>query len=44
MEDVQFHPVKMLIFMKFSDEKWRDAVMARVLSPGGVRWSGYGVK
>ena len=44
VKDVQFHPVKMLIFIKFSEEKWRDAVMARVQSPGGVRWSGYGVR
>ena len=43
VKDVQFHPVKMLIFIKFSEERWRDAVMARVQSPVGVKWSGYGV-
>ena len=44
VKDVQFHPVKKLLFMKFSEERWRDAVMNRVQSPGGVKWSGYGVK
>ena len=44
VQDVQFYPVKMLLFMKFSEEKWRDAVMARVQSVGGVKWSSYGVK
>ena len=24
VKDVQFHPVKMLIFIKFSEDKWRD--------------------
>ena len=42
--DVQFHPVKMLLFVKFSSEVWRDAVMARVQSAGGVGWTAYRVK
>ena len=44
VQDVQFHPVKMLLFMKFSEERWRDAVMTRVQLVGGVKWSSYGVK
>lgn len=42
--DVQFHPVKMLLFIKCSDEQWRDAMVARVQSDEGVTWSEYGVR
>ena len=42
--DVQFHPVKMLLFIKFSEEKWRDILVAKVQSAEGVVWSEYGVK
>ena len=44
--DVQLHPVKMLLFVKFSDEQIRDEVVLRLQSPQGVIWSGsdYGVK
>ena len=36
--DVQFHPVKMLIFTKFSDDQWRDKVVERLQSSEGVTW------
>ena len=42
--DVQFHPVKMLIFMKFSDDQWRDRAVERLHSADGVTWKDYGVK
>ena len=44
VKDVQFHPVKMLLFVKFSEEKWRDAVVDRFQSTEGVTWSEYGVR
>ena len=36
--------MKMLLFMKFSEERLRDAIIARLQSSVGVKWSGYGVK
>ena len=42
--DVQFHPMKMLIFMKFSDDQWRDRAVERLQSADGVTWKDYGVK
>ena len=42
--DVQLHPVKMLLFVKFSSEEARDAVNERVQSPLGVVWSSYRVR
>ena len=30
VKDVQFHPVKMLIFIKCSEDKWRDVLVDRV--------------
>ena len=42
--DVQFHPVKMLIFLKFSDDFWRDRIVERLRSKEGVSWREYGVK
>ena len=41
---VQFHPVKMLIFVKFSNDQWRDNVVAKLQSAEGVIWKDYGVK
>ena len=35
IRDVQFHPVKMLIFIKLSEDKWRDEVVARLQSAEG---------
>ena len=42
--DVQFHPVKMLIFVKFSSDNWRDKVVEKLQSNEGVIWKEYGVK
>ena len=42
VKDVQLHPVKMLIFIRFSDDKFRDEVVARIRS--GVIWSDYKVR
>ena len=42
--DVQFHPVKMLLFIRFSEESLRDATVARLQSAEGVTWSDYRVK
>ena len=44
VEDIQFHPVKMFLFVKFSGEAWRDRVMDRIQSSAEVRWSAYGIK
>ena len=41
---VQFHPVKMLIFIKFSEDMWRDAVVEKLQSEGGVIWKSYDVR
>ena len=41
LEDVQYHPVKMIIFIKFKTEEVRDAVHARLQT--GVYWTEYGV-
>ena len=41
--DVQLHPVKMLLFIKFNSEGARDKINARVQSPEGVTWTHYGV-
>ena len=42
VKDVQLHPVKMLIFVKFSEDKFRDQVVARIRA-SGVLWKDYGV-
>ena len=42
--DVQFHPVKMLLFVRFSDERLRDDTVARLQSAEGVIWTDYRVK
>ena len=42
--DVQFHPAKMLIFLKFSDDTWRDQIVEKIQSSEGVMWKEYGVK
>ena len=42
--DVQYHPVKMLIFMKFKEDQWRDRAVAKLQSAEGVIWKEYGVK
>ena len=44
LKDVQFHPVKMMLFIKFSGEGWRDAVVERLQSAVGVTWGEYGVR
>ena len=43
VKDVQFHPVKMLLFVKFQEEKFRDDVVKRLQSLQGVYWTEYGV-
>ena len=42
VKDVQLHPVKMLIFIRFSEDKFSDGVAARIRS--GVMWSDYKVR
>ena len=44
VKDVQFHPVKMLIFIKFSEERFRDQIVERIQSEEGVTWSEYRVR
>ena len=43
LEDVQFHPVKMIIFIKFNSDVVRDQVVARLQAMNGVMWTDYGV-
>ena len=43
VEDVQFHPVKMIIFIKFKTEDKRDQVVDRLQTLNGVFWTEYGV-
>ena len=44
VKDVQFHPVKMLLFVKFKEERLRDETVQRIKSPQGVIWTSYRVK
>ena len=43
LEDVQFHPVKMILFIKMKSEESRNQLVAKLQTPGGVLWSEYGV-
>ena len=43
VEDVQFHPVKMIVFIKFKYEGAKNQVVSKLQSPQGVLWSEYGV-
>ena len=43
IEDVQFHPVKMLVFIKFKNEGAKNQVVNRLKSGQGILWSEYGV-
>ena len=42
--DVQLHPVKMMLFIKFTSENIRDEVVTRLQAANGLMWSEYGVK
>ena len=42
--DVQLHPVKMLLFVKFKTEHSRNYVNERVQSPEGIFWTSYGLR
>lgn len=42
--DVQFHPVKMLLFVRFTNDEKRDSALARIRSAEGLTWSDYKVK
>ena len=44
IEDVQFHPVKMLLFVKCSSDQIREVLVARLQSRQGVVWSDYKVR
>ena len=44
IEDVQFHPVKMLLFIKCCSDQIRDELVARIQSPRGVVWTEYNVR
>ena len=41
--DVQLHPVKMMLFVKFKSENSRDQVVGRLQAPNGLKWTDYGV-
>ena len=41
--DVQLHPVKMMLFVKFKSENSRDQVVGRLQAPNGLMWTDYGV-
>ena len=41
--DVQLHPVKMMLFIKFKSENSRDQVVVKLQAPNGLRWTDYGV-
>ena len=41
VRDVQLHPVKMLIFIRFSEDKFRDEVVERI--EAGIPWKDYQV-
>ena len=43
VKDVQLHPVKMLIFVRFSEDKYRDQVAAKIRN-NDISWKEYGVK
>ena len=43
VDDVQFHPVKMILFIKFKNEGARSQIVNRLQSPQGVPWTEYGV-
>ena len=42
--DVQLHPVKMMLFIKFTTESIRDEVVTRLQATNGLLWTEYGVK
>ena len=44
VKDVQFHPVKMLLFIKCSEERYRDEIVMKIQSEQGVVWSDYRVR
>jgi hypothetical protein len=44
IKDVQFHPVKMLLFVRFSEDRFRDEVLAKIQSTEGLIWSEYRVR
>ena len=44
IQDVQFHPVKMLIFIKCSEERFRDELVLKIQSEEGVTWTDYRVR
>ena len=41
--DVQLHPVKMMLFVKFKSENSCDQVAGRLQAQNGLRWTDYGV-
>ena len=43
VEDVQFHPVKMIVFIKFISEEIRNQMVERLQNGSGVLWTEYGV-
>ena len=43
VQDVQFHPVKMIVFIKFKNEGAKTIIVEKLQSPSGVLWSEYGV-
>ena len=44
VQNVQFHPVKMLLFIRFSEEKFHEDIVAKLQSAEGVIWFDYRVK
>merc|ERR550519_2509518 len=41
--DVQLHPVKMMLFVKFKSENSRDQMVGRLQAQNGLKWTDYGV-
>ena len=44
LDDVQYHPVKMILFIKMKTEEARDTLVNKLEANQGVMWSEYGVR
>ena len=44
VKDVQLHPVKMLIFIRFAEDRFRDYIVSKIRHKEGIIWSDYKVK
>ena len=41
---MQLHPVKMLIFIRFAEDRFRDYIVSKIRHKEGIIWSDYKVK